>query len=396
MKLLLKGLKEYTQTLIFSLQSFFSQPTGMFFFPIKTNGISVFIIGLLSFICYANTLGHQMAFDDLQAIQKNEFVWKGIRGIPDIIKHDTYASYYKKTNTKNISPGGRYRPLSIISFAVEQEFVGTWNKNVPERLIWDVNGNGIAEPDEDLNKDKILSPDDFFARGQGLRHFNNILLYFIGIALIYIFLTQYAKFINPDVVFLACLLFTVHPIHTEVVANIKSRDELFSILFVFLSLLFAFRYINTKSKIDLFIFGFSFFLALLSKEYAILLPLLIIVSIVTLSKKSLNEIFNKCSLIASVFFIILFFLCYIFYQSQFIFIILIPYIFIGFRLFLKYSVSALIWISGSVFFIYFYLRLNANNEVGDYELFYSNIITNPFLLAKPSEVWATKFYICFK
>jgi hypothetical protein len=396
MKSFLVDFKDYIKTIVLSFRGFLSQPTGMFFFPVKTNATSFFLIGLTTFICYANTLGHQMAFDDLQAIQKNEFVWKGIRGIPEILNHDTYFSYNTKTNTKNISPGGRYRPLSIITFAIEQEFVGTWHKNVPERLIWDVNGNGIAEPDEDLNGDKIMSPDDFFERGMGLRHFNNILIYLVGILLIYMFLIKYANIIKPDVIFLACLLFTVHPIHTEVVANIKSRDELFSLFFIFLSLLFVFRFVKSELKFDLLFFGLFSFFALLSKEYAIMLPLLIIVSIITLNMKSIKAILTWKLLITLVLISLILILCYNYFQAQLILFLLVPYVFIGVKYIIKNSIPALFWMLGFVFFVYLYLRFNATVEVGNYELFNSNIITNPFLLAKPTEVWATKIFICMK
>jgi hypothetical protein len=38
------------------------------------------------------------------------------------------------------------------------------------------------------------------------------------------------------------LLFIAHPIHTEVVGNIKSRDELLCFLFSFLSIHFILKY----------------------------------------------------------------------------------------------------------------------------------------------------------
>ncbi len=41
---------------------------------------------------------------------------------------------------------------------------------------------------------------------------------------------------NIPVAFVAALIFAVHPVHTEVVANIKGRDELLAGIFFLLSL----------------------------------------------------------------------------------------------------------------------------------------------------------------
>ena len=78
--------------------------------------------------------------------------------------------------------------------------------------------------------------------------------------------------------FIAAIIFTIHPIHTEVVANVKSRDEIMSLLFMCLTFIFAFKYEENKKDIKMLIASLGcYFLAFLSKEYAItmvaLLPL---------------------------------------------------------------------------------------------------------------------------
>ncbi len=77
--------------------------------------IMLFSIGL-----YANTFHHQYALDDEIVICKNEYVLQGISGLSDIFTKDLYDSFYKQMNTKAQLSGGRYRPLSIASFAIEQ------------------------------------------------------------------------------------------------------------------------------------------------------------------------------------------------------------------------------------------------------------------------------------
>lgn len=73
-----------------------------------------------------------------------------------------------------------------------------------------------------------------------------------------------------------------HPIHTEVVANIKSRDEILSFLNTFITLNLVFRYSITKSRKTLIWSAVFFYLALLSKETAVtglvLIPLFLFYS----------------------------------------------------------------------------------------------------------------------
>ena len=56
-------------------------------------------------------------------------------------------------------------------------------------------------------------------------NFNLIFLIFKFLNLLW----SYETFIP----YLATLLFAVHPVHTEVIANLKSRDEIFSLIFIF-------------------------------------------------------------------------------------------------------------------------------------------------------------------
>ena len=72
-----------------------------------------------------------------------------------------------------------------------------------------------------------------------------------------------------SVPFLATLLFIVHPIHTEAVANIKGRDEIMSMLFSLLALYSSLRFMDAGNKKWLIVGLSGYFLGLLSKENAI-------------------------------------------------------------------------------------------------------------------------------
>ena len=93
---------------------------------------------------------------------------------------------------------------------------------------------------------------------------------------------------------LAAILFTIHPIHSEVVANVKSRDEIMSLMFVCMTFIFAFKYEENKEKPMLALGLISYFLAFLSKEYAIALIILLPLSFYLFKKYTLAK-----SLVAS-------------------------------------------------------------------------------------------------
>jgi len=222
------------------------------------------IIALIAFICHINTVKNEYALDDTVVIVKNEYVLEGFAGIPDILSKDAYYSYYRQINTTNQLSGGRYRPLSILTFAIEQQFFGAIPKNKVDSVMAYGMSYDMQEPYE-----------RHFLRDMHIRHFFNVVWFALSmIVLLYFF--RYIVFkSNPLMAFVAVLLFTVHPIHTEVVANVKSRDEIISLLFICLTFIFAFKYREEQKKWYLALGLCSYFLAFLSKEYAITLVVLL-------------------------------------------------------------------------------------------------------------------------
>jgi protein O-mannosyl-transferase len=86
------------------------------------------------------------------------------------------------------------------------------------------------------------------------------------VILLFIFLDKLFYEKKTAVAFIAALLFALHPIHTEVVANIKSRDELLCFFFAFLCLNIFIKYVETGKIIQLLLGSFCFLLSFLSKE----------------------------------------------------------------------------------------------------------------------------------
>ncbi|MFN3404908.1 MAG: tetratricopeptide repeat protein [Cytophagaceae bacterium] len=100
---------------------------------------------------------------------------------------------------------------------------------------------------------------------------------------------------NPLLGFFTVLLFIAHPVHTEVVANIKSRDEILSLLFIALTGTYLLRYFKTSNTKNLFLCIASFSAALLSKEYAIVLPFILVTGLIIIHHQSYKSIINSCT-----------------------------------------------------------------------------------------------------
>jgi len=219
------------------------------------------IIGLL---CFANSFKNIYALDDDAIIVKNQYVQEGFKGIPAILSSDAQASLYQQWGAGQILSGGRYRPLSIVTFAMEQQFFGSVNDNDTASLL-------IIKPMTEKQKARI-------EQVAHIRHAGNVIFYILSVLLLLYFLRDYVFIEQPLIAFLTSLLFLIHPIHTEVVANVKSRDEIFSFLFFMLTFIQAFRYYETADKKHLWLSLLYYFMALLSKEYGltilVLLPML--------------------------------------------------------------------------------------------------------------------------
>jgi len=189
------------------------------------------IIIIFSFLLYGNTIPFKYAFDDTIVITGNQFVKKGISGIPEIFSNDMFTGYYGKD--MNMVVGGRYRPFSIVTFAIEHQFLG---------------------------------------ENPQVSHIINIFLYGLTGILIYILLSYilkkntYEKAWYYSVPFIASLLFVAHPVHTEVVANIKGRDEILSLLASLLSLWLVLKFLDSSRLKYLAWASFTFLLGLMSKE----------------------------------------------------------------------------------------------------------------------------------
>lgn len=192
-----------------------------------------FLLACISFLLYSNTLTHQYALDDRLLITENDYTKKGISGIPEILTNDAFTGFFGQKKT--LVAGGRYRPLTQIMFAIEYQFFG-------------------------------LNP--------FIGHLTNIILYTILVLLLFHLLRKLFHFETDkkwyySLAFVGSLIFAVHPIHTEVVANIKGRDEILSLIGSLAALWFSVKYVEDKKIINLILIFLSFLVGLFSKENAL-------------------------------------------------------------------------------------------------------------------------------
>src|ERR1044071_3948723 len=96
------------------------------YFPFLTIKSAAWLIGLIGFVFYITSINGEYALDDGIIIHQNDHVVKGLRGIKDIMTRDAYESFYRRMCATDQLAGGRYRPLSAVSFAIEQEFIGAY------------------------------------------------------------------------------------------------------------------------------------------------------------------------------------------------------------------------------------------------------------------------------
>ena len=76
----------------------------------------------LSVIPYLQSLQYGFVLDDQIVVSENNFTKQGFAGIPDILSKDSFYGYLGEQ--KNLVAGSRYRPLSLVAFAVETEVFG--------------------------------------------------------------------------------------------------------------------------------------------------------------------------------------------------------------------------------------------------------------------------------
>jgi hypothetical protein len=95
---------------------------------------------------------------------------------------------------------------------------------------------------------------------------------------------------------LAVLLFIAHPIHSEVVANIKSRDEILSLIFATLALQYLWSFMKDGKSLKMVLSVFFYSVSLFSKESSITFLALFPLTLYFFTTDSLGKILRTSTL----------------------------------------------------------------------------------------------------
>ena len=187
------------------------------------------ILFVFAFVLYGNTMKNGYSLDDLYVTYNNPMVNKGIKAIPLIL-----SSRYINLNAEeggNMNFG--YRPFTKAMFAVEHQF---------------------------------------FGENPGMSHFINIILYALTLLLLFSILRKLMANYSTWFPFFIVMLWAAHPVHTEVVASLKNREEILSFLFGLLALRSFMVYVRKESYLPLASGAIWFLLSIFTKPST--LPLL--------------------------------------------------------------------------------------------------------------------------
>ncbi len=195
----------------------------------KAKGYFVLSFFIFAVLLYGNTIFNGYAIDD-NNVTNNELVKKGFSAIPEI-----FATRYNTQQGNIGATSADYRPVVKATFAIEYQLWG-------------------EKP--------------------GRSHAVNILIYWLASVLVFFTLRRLFQNFNILFTFLITLVFMAHPVHTEVVASLKNRDELLAFTAGIGALWFILNYSDTRKTIHL-LYAFLIFIAgYLSKSS--ILPFLLI------------------------------------------------------------------------------------------------------------------------
>ena len=211
---------------------------------------AVTAICLASVLCYVNTFSGEFVWDDVSSVLMHKHVQDPSK-LLQLFKEDQHAF--------GRGQGNFYRPLVSVSFMVDYLF------SKPSSV------EGASGP-----QGPALAPFAF--------HMSNMIWHALAALM---FFALAARMGAPRFVQLAApLLYVSHPLHTEAVAYISGRADPMSAAFMFAALCFAFRKGSTRRQvIGSALCCLCFVLAVISKESALILPVVLFLAIILFREK---------------------------------------------------------------------------------------------------------------
>ncbi len=206
------------------------------------------VVAAVAFIIYANSLSNQFVFDDDSVVLGDQTITQ-LSNIPKFFTGE--LGFHKVI-------GSYYRPIVSTTYAIDY-------------YLWKHDPYGY--------------------------HLTNVIMHVINsvlfcVLLLFMFRREQSVF-KSYAVLIAGLIFAVHPIHTEVVAWVSGRTDGIACTFFFAAFIFYFKYSDELKGKYFFLTLFMYFLALLSKEMAISLPVIIILYDLVINRADFKAILNK-------------------------------------------------------------------------------------------------------
>lgn len=211
--------------------------------------IQVTLIIILGFSIYANSFSDKFLWDDEFLVKDNVYI-KSWVNIPHFF-----------TETIGMGAGREgiyYRPLQMLTYVFDYS-------------VWRLNVFGY--------------------------HLTNVLLHIlVALALYWFVNTLYHKQILS---FLTSALFIVHPVHAEVVDYIAGRADSLAVFFIVICLICYMRQYSQKKILIFVLMLLSALAAILSKEYGLIIPVLLLLHSYIFKKKILIKEFVSIVIICS-------------------------------------------------------------------------------------------------
>lgn len=261
------------------------------------------IILLVVAVFYCNTLALDFALDDRMVIlESKSTIEGGWQGMRDIFTQDSFSGYFGDGNAS--VAGGRYRPMSQFTFMLELQLFGHNVKSEIEK-------NGSLD---DYNNLHNVDNEQYFVNSKMpfFSHLFNLLYFALLCLVIYEVLTMLFPNFKGEkwfqsLAFIVVVLYALHPLHTEAVANIKGRDEIFAMLGSMAALWFCLRFVEKRHWKWLLFSALAFLFGIFSKENAITFLAVVPLSIFFYQKgkKKIDYVWTLLPLLAvSVLFIV--------------------------------------------------------------------------------------------
>ena len=204
------------------------------YFPIRKLFLPSLIISLSVFLCYFPTFTGEFLLDDHVLVENNLYI-RDSQSLSSYLSQED--GILNRTDYKNEYHTGYYRPLINLSYYLDY-------------ITWGM-------------------------KPFGFRLTN--LIWHIGVS-ISLFALMIRLEMPHKASVLATLIFALHPVNTEAVSWISSRNNMICAFFALITIhVFVFRRNNNRRFIAVVISGFTALLAMLAKEFGVMIPFVLVV-----------------------------------------------------------------------------------------------------------------------